>query len=167
MQHDKDQFSPAQLDDFLNNMNVRFYLALCIPLTLFIIVFIDTQEKGIAYVAASSVGHYVVAVICIAIWFVGARQYNQAINIAQKEATLTHKLISFRKAAMIKYIAGATGCVLAVAALYFTHVQVFLIALGVLLVLFSINRPTPYRIMKDLKLDKEERKILREYRKHL
>ncbi len=167
MQHDKEEFGPAELDDYLNNMNVRFYLALCVPLTLFIIVFIDAQEKGIHYSLTNSVGHYIVAIACVAIWYVGAHHYHKAIKTAQRQAILTQKLLTFRKAAMAKYIAGSGGCVLAVSALYFTQDQVFLFAFGALLVLFSINRPTPYRIIKDLKLDKEERKVLREYRKHL
>lgn len=167
MQDHKDEFSPTELDNFLNNMNITFYLALCVPLTLFIVVFIDSQEKGIAFVPTTSPTHYTIAILCVLIWFIGARRYHHVVKAARNLPTLKQKLISFRKAAIVKYIAGAGGCILAVAALYFTAGQAFLIALGVLLVLFSINRPTPYRILKDLKLDKEERKILREYRKHL
>lgn len=167
MQNHKEEFTPAELDNFLNSMNISFYLALCVPLTLFIVIFIDSQEKGIAFVPTTSPTHYTIAILCVAIWFIGARRYHQLIKSARNLSSLKQKLISFRKAAMVKYIAGAVGCILSVAALYFTAGQAFLIALGVLLVLFSINRPTPYRILKDLKLDKDERKTLREYRKHL
>lgn len=167
MQHEKDDFPPIELDNFLNNMNVKFYLALCVPLAMFIITFIDSQEKGVPFAPTTSPVHYIVAIACIGIWFVGSHQYHKAIKVARNEFSLKEKLFSFRKAAMIKYTAGASGCILAVSALYFTHSQMFLVALGALLVLFSINRPTPYRIIKDLKLNQEERKTLREYRKHL
>ncbi len=167
MQHNKDEFTPIQLDHFLNNLNIRFYLALCIPLALFIVTFIASQEKGIAFGPTTFVGYHILAIACIGIWFVGAYQYQRAVKLARNEVSLKQKLISFKQAATVKYIAGAIGCVLSVSALYFTYGQVFLIAFGALLVLFSINRPTPYRISKDLKLDKEESKILREYRKHL
>lgn len=167
MEQNKDEFGPAEIDNFLNNMNIRFYLTLCIPLLLFIIVFLDFQEKGIAFASTDSAWHYLIAIISAGTWFIGAHQYNRTVKIVQKEDTLQHKLLSFRKAAMVKYIAGALGCLVAIGALYFTKEQVFLFALGILLVLFSINRPTPYKIMKDLKLDKEERKALREYRRHL
>lgn len=170
MQKQPEKFGPVEIDNFLNGMNTRFYLSVCVPLLLFIIVFLQIQEKGTispAFEPDDAAWYYIVAIMALVIWFIADKRYKKQLSDYGKDLDLEEKLLGFRKASVQKYAIASINCLMIILFLYLTEEQIFLMAFGALLILLSINRPTAYRIIKDMKLDKEEQKALREYRRHL
>lgn len=170
MQNQTKEFGPVEIDNFLNGMNTRFYLSVCLPLLFFVIVFLNLQEKGgisPAFEPDDALWHYLLAAMALITWLWGDKLYKNGLKDLSPELNLSEKLLGFRRASVLKYTIASINCLVIILFLYLTKEQIFLMAFGALLVLLSINRPTPYRIIKDLKLGKEDQKILREYRRHL
>jgi hypothetical protein len=72
------------------------------------------------------------------------------------------KLKKFYQASLVKYSILAIASLLMIASLYVTTEKIFAAGYAIVLVVFSLNRPTPYRIKKDGKLSEEELNTLYE-----
>lgn len=170
MTKDSDKTSARQIDHFLNSMNVIFYLGVCVPLLFFIPIFLSFQEKGgisPSFESTDPFWHPLLALIALLLSLPGYFTYKQQLKNIAAQAPLLVKLEAFKQAAIKKYLFIFLGSCVAVLCLYVFAEQIFLMAYGLLLIMFSISRPTPYRIKKDVPLSKEERVTLTEYRKYL
>jgi len=159
-----------QIDLFLNGMNTRFYLIVCLPLLLFVLVYLEVQSRtGIspAFESGDHIGHYVLSLVLGLSWFPAKKMYKRKILEQRQEESLMQKLNAFRKAAIYMYLILGSAAILAIVGLYFAQEQIYLMAFGIVLILFSVNRPTPAKIIKDMKLTAEEKRMLSEYRKFL
>lgn len=170
MNKQSEKFSPQQIDAFVNSMNIIFYLAVCIPLLFFILIFLELQERGgisPSFEKVDEFWHLVIAGITVLLSLPGYFIYKQKMKGVVVGAPLSEKLNAFKEAAIIKYLFLFSGGCLANLFLYYFSEQIFLMAFAVLLVMFSIDRPTVYRMKKDIPLSNEEKLALTEYRKYL
>ncbi len=170
MSSNQETFTPAQIDDFLNNMNIAFYLGVCIPLFIFIIIFLEIGSHGgisPSFESSDPVWHPVLAIAIVLISLPGYFSYKRRLKLLGGNDSLSLKLKTFKAAAFKKYFFLFLAACMANLSLYIFEEQLFLLAFAALLIMFSIDRPTVYRLKKDLPLSKEERVTLTEYRKHL
>jgi len=165
-----EKFSAKEFDDFLNAMNIAFYWSVCIPLLLFVFICLELGTKGgisPSFENDDAVWHPFVAAATVMISLPGFLIYKHKLKNLFKDLPLTTKLNAFKSAAFKKYFFLFLAAGLANLCLYIFQEQLFLLAFAVVLVMFSINRPTVYRLKKDLPLSDEERVSITEYRKYL
>lgn len=170
MKSKEENYSATEIDQYLNSMNIKFYLAVCLPLLLFVLIFLRLQEKGgisPAFESGDSIIHPILAFAVILFAYPGYVIYKRRIKSIFPEDGLRHKLQVFKDASIKKYLFVAFSACTANALLYYFEEQIYLMAFAVLLILFSVSRPTVYRIKKDVVLKKDEILALTEYRKYL
>lgn len=163
-------YSPKEIDQFLHSMNIIFYLAVCVPLLFFVLIFLDLQKKGgvnPSFETGESILHLLLAVAFCLLALPGYVVYKKILTQHSVEDKLQQKLKVFKEAAIKKYLFIFMASCGANLLLFFYAEQLYLMAYAVLLILFSIDRPTIYRLKKDLLLTKEEKIALSEFRKYL
>src|SRR5690606_41981052 len=92
-----------QIDLFLNGMNTRFYLIVCLPLLLFVLVYLEVQSRtGIspAFESGDHKGHYVIAIALFLSWLPAKKMYKRKSQEQRQEESLMQKLKVFRKASV-------------------------------------------------------------------
>lgn len=72
------------------------------------------------------------------------------------------KLEVFRSAALQKYMLLTASTILVVLGFYLSAAEFYGALYGLMIIIFSVHRPTPERFARDMRLTKEERKALRE-----
>lgn len=170
MKDKEGKYTANEIDQYLNSMNIIFYLAVCLPLLLFVLIFLKLQEKGgisPAFQSGDSVIHPILAFAVILFAYPGYAIYKNRIKRLMPEDGLRHKLQVFKDASIKKYLFIAFASCVANALLYYFEEQIYLMAFAILLILFSVSRPTVYRIKKDVILKADELSALTEYRKHV
>lgn len=152
------------LSEYLNVLNIIFYLTVGIPLILFCIVYLKFQGQGGLLPTTAENFYFLLHVfipvlIVITIIFAYA-YYRKQLKQKHLKVSLTEKLLFFYQISVNKYIILCIANMLAVVGLYLSGEQFFAALYAITLVVFSFSRPTPLRIIKDLKLNKDEQKKL-------
>lgn len=158
------------LDNYFQHFNVIFYAIVSASLLFFIIIFLNIKEGAgfnPSFQPEDPSWYYLAALACFLPVVPAYMLYAGNLRAIDKEATLQEKLIPFKSAFLVKYAFIEAGNILALVLLYVTEEHLFLIVYAIMLTLFAINRPTPFRIIKDLPLSPEEQKKVRFYRRKL
>jgi hypothetical protein len=92
--------------------------------------------------------------------FFAIKLYRKHLLNASEMALLRDKMVLYFNAALWKFATLEVALVLAIMGLYFTNHWVFIVLFVGLLVLLSIGRPTIRNIVVELRLDKDDEKIL-------
>lgn len=87
-------------------------------------------------------------------------------DVPRLSPQLNRKFEVFRTASMQKYLLLTASTVLVVLGYYLSAEEYYGAFYGILIVIFSVHRPTPERFMRDMRLKKEERQALREALNH-
>ena len=96
------------------------------------------------------------------------RQLKNYFSFAGKEqADLEEKMEVFYRVSMGKYLMLTGAVLLAVLSLYLSGHGGYTALCGVLLLIFSVSRPTPQRLGRELRLKKEEKETVKEELKQL
>lgn len=74
---------------------------------------------------------------------------------------IIRKLEAFRSAAIQKYLLLTASTILVIAGFYLSAAEFYGALYGLMIIVFSVQRPTPERFMRDMRLAKEERQALR------
>lgn len=79
---------------------------------------------------------------------------------------LSRKFEVFKAASMQKYLLLTASTVLIVLGYYLSAEAVYGAFYGIMIIVFSVHRPTPERFMRDMRLTKKDRQTLREALNH-
>lgn len=90
----------------------------------------------------------------------GMKLFTKHLATAGEINKLRDKLVLYFNAAVWKYLTLEASLLFAVLGLWATRSSVFVVVFVIILVLLSLGRPTIRSIVVDLKLDKEEAKVL-------
>lgn len=74
---------------------------------------------------------------------------------------IIRKLEVFKTAAIEKYLLLTASTIIVIIGFYLSAAEFYGALYGVLIIIFSVHRPTPERFMRDMRLTKEERQALR------
>lgn len=150
--------------EYFNTLNIIFYLLVGVPLMLFCILYLKFEgQGGLQQTAQGNFSFFLHALIplttlaCIAGAYV---YYRKSRKQVKPETPLREKLLFFYRISMIQYGILFAANMLPVIGLYLSGEQLFPALYAVALVAFSINRPTIHRLIKALRLNKEERHII-------
>ena len=147
--------------EYFHTLHLVFYLAVSIPLLLFIVVYLRYMERG-GLAAGFSFGevHGLVILGMVLGGYLAYTRYRQRFNDYDPHQPFRDRLRFFHRATWLKYAWLVMTNLLPVVGLYLTGEQFFVALYAVALVLFSINRPTLKRVSDDLKLTAAERERL-------
>ena len=84
----------------------------------------------------------------------------KSLSVFPNDDKLKDKLSVYFRISLIKYAILEGATIVSVVGYYLTLSNVYVGFYVVLLMIFSINRPTVYRISRDLKLEGEEKDIV-------
>lgn len=154
----------ANFGQYLNTLNIIFYLAVGIPLILFCIAYIRYEQQGGLRPTTQENFDVLMHVFIPAFTIISAiyayLTYRRQLKQKDLQVALTDKLFFLYQISIKKYILLFIANMLPVVGLYLTGEQLFAGLYAVALIIFSLNRPTPLRVFRDLKLSKEEQQKL-------
>jgi hypothetical protein len=165
---------PSRFEDLSN----LFYLMVAIPLLAFIWIYLNLQAiRPWGYFADPDYAIYVNAAMLLLALSLGVLafvQYRRRFEGLEPEADKAHgkeegvrerlvfKFRTFKSASLQKYLLLTTCSLLVVVGYYLSAEAYYGAFYGLMIVIFSLHRPTPERFIRDMRLSKEERQALRE-----
>jgi putative Mn2+ efflux pump MntP len=102
-----------------------------------------------------------IAGLAILLLVAGLVIYEKMVANARSGRTLREKMDGFYKAAITKYVLMSLGCLVVGVGYYLTGHQILVATYMVTLIAYTVNRPTIHRLIRKLKLKREERDILK------
>lgn len=151
-------------EEFHNKLAFIFHALLALPLAAFIYLFLEIKNNNLSPAIEEGSN----ATFLISILFVGAvlvaalgyYQYKQKKKKAAQENTLPKKLSAYLNYSIVFYAFVEGASILMVLGLYLTTSSVFIVGYMFILLLLSLNRPTPQKYVSDLGLKGNERDII-------
>ena len=86
--------------------------------------------------------------------------YRRNLITSKNQHTLREKLIHYFRASLVKFAFLGAASIVAVTGLFLTTENLYVVLYIIVLMLFSINRPTVFRIARDLGLRDTEKDIV-------
>jgi len=149
--------------DYLRQLTNIAYLGMSLPLLLFGWFYLEVSnhkmaprvdERHVVWIFLSLTG------LMLLSFYMGNRLHQRKLMIARSRNTLREKLHVYKSAVYSRFIYFTVGALLITLGIYITASELFAISFSIVIVLFSINNPTLYRIVKALQLEGEERDIV-------
>ncbi|CAN5185672.1 hypothetical protein BH23BAC1_BH23BAC1_36250 [soil metagenome] len=137
-------------------LNLIFYALVGIPLLLFLYLYLQIKDRGNILSAPSedlkAILLILIPTFClinIALAYIIYRRQIQKVVHANE---LKVKLEGFYNASVLKYSFLAAASMVTIIGLLITAEMLYAVIYLIILMIYSINRPTPYRLRKDLKI---------------
>lgn len=147
--------------EYLNTLNIIFYLIVGVPLALFCVLYLKFEgQGGLQQTSRDTFNlflHVIIPLLTVACIAGAYIYYRKSRRQVKPETSLGDKLLFFYRISIIQYGILFAANILPVIGLYLSGEQIFPALYAIALVAFSINRPTLHRIIKALRLNKEER----------
>lgn len=93
---------------------------------------------------------------------IDSRSIDSRTDDQELSRQLIRKLEVFKSAALQKYLLLTASTVLIIIGFYLSAEEFYAALYGLMIIIFSVHRPTPERFIRDMRLGKEERQALRE-----
>lgn len=143
--------------EYFHVLNITFYLLIAGPLVGFCFAYLQYESQG----GLKPTHHFSVLHIALLLGtalsvFFAFRWYRRAMLLVEPNWSFQRKLRYFYQQIRQMYYWLMTSNALAALGLYLTGEQVFAGLYAIVLVVFSIHRPTPRRVVRDLQLSKAE-----------
>jgi len=151
-------------EDFHNKIGFTFHAILALPLAAFVYLFLEVKNRGrlpIVEDPRASLVTGIVLFVGIAVVVAGYLLFKKQMKANNEvKQPLKDKLAKYYNAALTFYLLLELGSIAMVLGLYLTTSSFFIIGFMFLLLIQSLNRPTPQKYVKDLRLSEEERNII-------
>lgn len=154
----------------MESLNKLFYLMVALPLLAFIWIYLTLQTITPNIIFSVPVyrpylhGLFLLSALALAVLaFVQYRRRikdQEAAEIAKSFNSITEKVSIFRAASLKKYILLTLSTLIIILGFYLSAEPNYAAAYSFLLIAFSINRPTPDRLVKDMGMNKEEQEVV-------
>jgi len=153
-----------QAHRFMNGLNIAFYLLVAMPLTAFGILALRFKDGATPHLDP---GHEFFPVLNIVLPIVVVAEIAAAYFIFKKQikkapanGTLEEKLKAYRGAALLQFSLLTYAAIFCLLGYWFTGLTVHMVLFFLVLLFFSLVRPSVMRIAKVLKLPRQEREFL-------
>jgi len=152
------------LKDYLYKLNNLFHVMVAIPLLGFVYLYLESQVGRMQPLINNPdtilILHYILPLIIMVESGLAFIITKKSLSVFPNEDELRSKLSVYFRISLIKYAILEGAAIVSVVGYYLTLSKVYVVFYVVLLMIFSINRPTVYRISRDLKLEGEEKDIV-------
>jgi len=143
--------------EYFHVLNITFYLLIAGPLVLFCVAYLQYEgQGGLKPTHQFSALHVALLLGTALSVFFAFRRYRRAMLLVEPNWSFRHKLRYFYQQIRQMYFWFMASNALAALGLYLTGEQLFAGLYAIVLVVFSIHRPTPRRVVRDLRLSKAE-----------
>lgn len=151
--------------DFHNRINLVYHAIIAVSLVPFALVFVDIDSGEDSVSQLEGQTEIIVIIIlllsifttCLQVWRKAKEQYetiDQSWNIKKR-------LIVYFNFQIKRYMQLEIGAIISLVGLWLTTNYVFVIAYLMVLVQFSLLRPSQDKVIRDLQFNKEDREKLR------
>ncbi len=150
--------------EYLNRLNLVFYFLIGIPLILFCFIYLGFEQRG--GLQNTTAGSYnpllhlllpLLMTLSLVLAYVNHRRQQKKVV---PQAALQHKMLFFYHLSVARYGLLLAASLLPVIGLYLTGEKLFVGLYAVALIAFSVSRPTLRSIIKNLRLNKEQKEKL-------
>lgn len=146
----------------INQLRLRVYIMVGIPLIIFVLVYLNYLKEDIAFglldIELGLATKLLVSIAILGILVIAYLNFFKELRKARSEDLLKDRLLCYYRASMKKYLTFEIGVLVSILGLFITGDKVFSGIYIVCLFLFSLNNPSIYKVFKELKLNKDERK---------
>ena len=147
--------------EYFHRLNITYYLLIAGPLVGFCYAYLQHEGAGgLQSTVYLSWLHIVLIVGAALVIFLGYRNYQQALQTVDLDWPFQQKLAFFYYKSRELYGYYMVSNAFAALGMYLTGEQLFAGVYAIVLVVFSLFRPTPRRIIRDLKFTKAEEEKL-------
>ncbi|MFA0963009.1 hypothetical protein AB9P05_14485 [Roseivirga sp. BDSF3-8] len=152
-----------KLSDYLQKADLIFQALAGLPLLVFVFFYLRYYDGSLkAPMYSEEIGPSLgIAGLALLLLVAGMVIYEKKVASAREAGSLRQKMDAFYKAAITKYVLMSLGCLVVGVGYYLTGHQILVATYMVTLIAYTVNRPTIHRLIRKLKLGKEEREILK------
>lgn len=137
-------------------LNLIFYALVGIPLMIFLFLYLRIKDGGYLVSEPNEdlkmILHFLVPIFCLVNIVLAYNIYSRKIKKVKNTNSLQVKLEGFYNASVLKYSFLAAASIVSIVGLMLTADMIFSVVYLSVLMIYSLNRPTPYRLRKDLKI---------------
>jgi len=152
------------VNEYLEKLNNIFHLLVALPLLGFVAIYLQMHAGEFdPMVQASSLAtalRYSFPFLVILTGGLAFISYRRNLITSKNQHTLREKLIHYFRASLVKFAFLGAASVVAVTGLFLTTENLYVVLYIIVLMLLSINRPTVFRIARDLGLRDSEKDIV-------
>ncbi|WP_163378164.1 hypothetical protein [Cyclobacterium sp. SYSU L10401] len=144
-------------------LETKVLLLIAVPLPLFSFAYLYTSSGNLQFdlpVFPQIFSHLIFAVVISLLLFQYFAFQKKVGPIRNSQASLNEKVMCYGKATYARYWHLFWVGILSATGLFFFDNQVFTIAYALNLIFISLGKPTPDRIIRILKLKKEEKEMV-------
>lgn len=148
---------------YLQKLQTFAYLCLGTPLIFFIYLYLESSVDELIPKIEEVYNPYLFlpsGIICVALIYFNFKSYNSTLEDARSKKKLKEKLSIYRTASNRRFIVFGICSGILAAGFYLTNFQAFAALFAIMIVLFSIYNPSSRRIVNDLRLKDEEKKVI-------
>jgi hypothetical protein len=148
---------------YLQKLQTFAYVCLGAPLIFFIYLYLESSVDELIPKIDEAYNTYLFlpsGIICVAMIYFNFKSYNSTLEDARTKKNLKEKLFIYREVSNRRFIIYGICCGILVVGFYLTNYQAFAASYGIMIVLFSIHNPSSRRIVNDLRLKDEEKKVI-------
>jgi hypothetical protein len=146
--------------EYLRKLTTIAYLNMSVPLLLFGWLYLETSTNRLEPRVESKWTLWIFVVsslLMILFLYLGNRSYHYRLSEARKQKRLVDKLLFLKEGVRIRFTYFGFAGLIVTAGIFSTASELFAIPFSMVVVLFSINNPTLYRIVKVLQVKDEEK----------
>jgi hypothetical protein len=147
--------------EYLDSLNTYYYAIVSLPLIVFVFLYLKMQDGGgyqpvLLEDNIVIITQMIVTLLTLALLFYAFFRFKIEAREALLIVVLRKKLDSYYHASMKKFILLGLASLILLLGLFLTGNNFFVLFYLFVLILISVNRPTSFRIVRDLKMNKEE-----------
>jgi len=150
--------------EFLNKLQTRINALIAIPMLILIYFFLRIENNSFnPEILSDEMLFYLrlgILFMILVLVILGMINFRRNVGLLKVEMNLRDKLELFFSASIIRSYMFGIATILSLAGLILSAEQIYVGYYTICLVAFSITYPTPHRINKQLKLNKEDREII-------
>lgn len=164
----KSEVTAKEVTNYFHWLNIIFYSLLGSSMVGFVLLYLNLKKEEVLRntfdVQTSDSLMILMPLACLLAIPLSYFFYVVTVKKGRQLAELNKKLQAFRQASITQYLVLFIGGAIAILMLYMTFEAVFAVTYCIVFFVFTLNRPTPEKIAKAMKLKKEEFAFLNENR---
>lgn len=147
---------------FFDKINLIFHSILALPLVVFGWLFLEAKNGRFSVVETTGMDmlNFIMPFLTFIIIGFSFLVFKKQLKKINNELPLSEKLDNYLKCVLIKFAGLEFALILSVLGYYLSFTNTFVAMFTIVLVFFSLSKPTPYRIANNLQLKGEERDIV-------
>jgi hypothetical protein len=148
---------------FLDKINLIFNSILALPLVAFGWLYLEAKAERFEAFANSSTANiinFIFPFVVLSVIGVSGYLFKRKVSQISKEKNLEAKLDEYLRIALMKYAGLVLALVISVIGYYLTLSNTMVVMFVIVLVFFSINKPSALRIANNLNLKDEDKDVM-------